>query len=55
MDHMGVDAMVLIMRACLRACAVKRACFMCKRRAKKLDEQKMAPLPEPPMGPTQPF
>jgi hypothetical protein len=45
MDHAGVDAMV--MRS--------RACFTCKRRAKKLGEQKMAPLPEHRRGPTQPF
>jgi hypothetical protein len=62
MDHAGVDAMVMrsrsqvwIARARLRAFAMKRACFTCKRRAKKLGEQKMAPLPEHWMGPTPPF
>jgi hypothetical protein len=62
MDHAGVDAMVMrsrsqvwITQARLRTCAVKRACFTCKRRAKKLGEQKMAPLPEHRMGPTPPF
>jgi hypothetical protein len=62
MDHAGVDAMVMrsrsqvwIARARLRAFAMKRACFTCKRQAKKLGEQKMAPLPEHWMGPTPPF
>jgi hypothetical protein len=56
------DAMVMrsrsqvwITRVRLKAGAVKRACFMCKRAAKRLGEQKMAPLPEHRMGPTPPF
>jgi hypothetical protein len=62
MDHAGVDAMVMrsrsqvwITRARPRGGAVKKACFTCKRRAKRLGEQKMAPLPEHRMGPTPPF
>ncbi len=62
MDHAGVDAMIMrsrsqvwITRVRQRACAVRRACFACKRRAKKLGEQKMAPLPEHQMGLTPPF
>jgi hypothetical protein len=61
-DHAGVDAMVMrsrsqvwITQARPRAGAVKKACFTCKRRAKRLGEQKMAPLPEHRMGPTPPF
>jgi hypothetical protein len=62
MDHAGVDAMVMrsrsqvwITRVRPKAGAVKRACFTCKRSAKRLGEQKMAPLPEHRMGPTPPF
>jgi transposase InsO family protein len=62
MDHAGVDAMVMrsrsqvwITRVRLKAKAVKKACFTCKRTAKRLGEQKMAPLPEHRMGPAPPF
>jgi hypothetical protein len=62
MDHTGVDAMVMRSRSQLwitrvrpRAGAVKRACFTCKRVAKRLGEQKMAPLPEQRMVLTPPF
>ncbi len=62
LDHAGVDAMVMrsrsqvwITRVRPKASAVKRACFTCKRTAKRLGEQKMAPLPEHRMGPTPPF
>ncbi len=61
-DHAGVDAMIMrsrphvwITRVRQRACAVKRACFICRRQTKKLREQKMAPLPDHRMGPTPPF
>jgi hypothetical protein len=53
LDHAGVDAMVMrsqsqvwITQVRPKAGAVKRACFTCKRAAKRLGEQKMAPLPE---------
>jgi hypothetical protein len=62
LDHAGLDAMVMrsrsqvwITRVRPKAGAVKRACFTCKRAAKRLGEQKMAPLPEHRMGPTPPF
>jgi hypothetical protein len=62
LDHAGVDAMVMrsrsqvwITRVRPKASVVKRACFTCKRAAKRLGEQKMAPLPEHRMGPTPPF
>ncbi len=62
LDHAGIDAMVMrsrsqvwITRVRPKAKAVKRACFTCKRAAKRLGEQKMAPLPEHRMGPTPPF
>jgi hypothetical protein len=62
MDHAGVDAMVMrsrsqvwISRVRPKAKAVKRACFVCKRIARRLGEQKMALLPEHRMGPTPPF
>ena len=52
-DHAGVDAMVMRSRAQVwitqvrpKAKAVKNACFACKRSARRLGEQKMAPLPE---------
>jgi len=61
-DHAGVDAMLMrshshvwIMRVQQRARAMKRACFICKRQAKKLGEQRMAPLPDHRMGSTPPF
>jgi hypothetical protein len=55
MDHAGLDAMVMRSRSQVwKAGAVKRACFTCKRSAKRLGEQ-MAPLPEHRMGPTPPF
>jgi hypothetical protein len=61
-DHAGVDAMVMRSRAQVwitqvrpKAKAVKNACFACKRSARRLGEQKMAPLPEHRMGPTPPF
>ncbi len=44
-----------ITRVRLKASAVKRACFTCKRAAKGLGEQKMAPLPEHRVGPTPTF
>jgi hypothetical protein len=51
LDHAGIDAMVMrsqsqvwITRVRPKAKGVKRACFTCKRAAKKLGEQKMAPL-----------
>jgi hypothetical protein len=59
LDHAGVDAMVMrsqsqvwITRVRPKAGAVKRACFTCKRAAKRLGEQNIAPLPEHRMGPT---
>ncbi len=62
MDHAGVDAMVMrsrsqvwITRVGPKAGAVKWACLACKRSAKRLGEQKMAPLPEHRMEPTPPF
>ncbi len=62
MDHAGVDAMVRrsrsqvwITRVRPKAKAVKKACFACKRSARTLGEQKMAPLPEHRMGPTPLF
>jgi hypothetical protein len=62
LDHACVDAMVMrsrsqvwITRVRPKAGAVKRACFTCKKAAKRLGEQKMAPLPEHRMGPTPPF
>jgi hypothetical protein len=62
LDHAGVDAMVMrsrsqvwITRVRPKAGTVKRACFTCKRTAKRLGEQRMAPLPEHRMGPTPPF
>jgi hypothetical protein len=62
MDHAGVDAMVMrsrsqvwITRVRRKASALKRACFTCKRSAKRLGEQKMALLPEHRMGPMPPF
>jgi transposase InsO family protein len=61
-DHAGVDAMVMRSRTQVwitqvrpKAKAVKNACFACKRSARRLGEQKMAPLPEHRMGPTPPF
>jgi hypothetical protein len=49
-DHAGVDVMVMrsrshvwITRVRQRACAVKRACFACKRRAKKLGSRRWRP------------
>ncbi len=61
-DHACVDAMVMrsrsqvwITRVRPKAKAVKKACFVCKRSARRLGEQKMAPLPEHRMGPTPPF
>ncbi len=61
-DHAGVDAMIMrsrskvwITRIRSKAQAVKRACFTCKRRAKELGSQQMAPLPAHRMGPTPPF
>ena len=33
-----------------KAKAMKNACFACKRSARRLGEQKMAPLPDPTMG-----
>ncbi len=44
-----------ITRVQQRARAVNRACFICKRQAKKLGEQRMAPLPDHRMGQTPPF
>jgi hypothetical protein len=51
-DHAGIDAMVMRSRAQVwitqvrpKAKAVKNACFTCKRSARRLGEQKMAPLP----------
>ena len=44
-----------IMRIRPRAQAVKNACFTCRRRAKDLGSQVMAPLPAHRMGPTPPF
>ncbi len=62
MDHAGVDAMVMrsrsqvwITRVRPKGGAVKRACFTCKRSAKRLGEQKMAPILEHRIGPTPPF
>jgi hypothetical protein len=62
LDHAGVDAMVMrswsqvwITRVCPKSKAVKKACFTCKRMARRLGEQKMAPLPEHRMGPTPLF
>jgi hypothetical protein len=62
MDHAGVDAMVMrsrsqvwITRVRPKAKVVKKACFACKRSARRLGEQKMAPLPEHRMGPMPPF
>jgi hypothetical protein len=46
---------VWITRIRPRAQSVKRACFTCRRRAKELGNQKMAPLPAHRMGPTPPF
>jgi hypothetical protein len=61
-DHAGVDAMIMrsrskvwIARIRSKAQAVKKACFTCKRRAKELGSQQMAPLPAHRMGPTLPF
>jgi hypothetical protein len=61
-DHARVDAMIMrswshmwITRVQQRARAMKRACFICRRQAKKLGEQRMAPLPDHRMGPTPPF
>jgi hypothetical protein len=61
-DHAGIDAMVMRSRAQVwitqvrpKAKAVKNACFACKRSARRLGEQKMAPLPEHRMGPTPLF
>jgi hypothetical protein len=61
-DHAGVDAMVMRSRSQVwitqvrpKAKTVKNACFACKRWARRLGEQKMAPLPEHRMGPTPPF
>ncbi len=58
LDHAGVDAMVMrsrsqvwITRVRPKASAVERACITCKRAAKRLGEQKMAPLLEHRMGP----
>ncbi len=61
LDHAGIDAMVMRSRSQVwitqvrpKTNAVKRACFTCKRAAKRLGEQKMAPLPEHRMGPNAP-
>jgi hypothetical protein len=61
-DHAGVGAMIMrsrsqvwITRVRSKAQAVKRACFTCRRRAKELGSQQMAPLPAHRMGPTPPF
>jgi hypothetical protein len=61
-DHAGVDAMIMrsrshvwITRVRLKAKAVKKACFACKRQASELGSQKMAPLPAHSIGPTLPF
>jgi hypothetical protein len=50
-DHAGVDAMIMRSRSHMwitrihpKARAVKGACFTCKRQAKELGSQKMAPL-----------
>ncbi len=45
---------IIITRACPRVGAVKRAWYV-QRAAKRLGEQKVAPLPEHWMGPTTPF
>ncbi len=62
LDHAGVDAMIMrsrshvwITRIQPKAQSVKKACFTCRRRAKELGNQKMAPLPAHRMGPTPPF
>jgi hypothetical protein len=61
-DHAGVDAMIMRSRSKVwivgirpKAQAVKKACFTCKRRAKELGSQQMAPLPAHRMGPAPPF
>ncbi len=61
-DHAGVDAMIMrsqsqvwITRIQPRDQAVKRTCFTCRRHAKELGSQQMAPLPAHRMGPTPPF
>jgi hypothetical protein len=61
-DHAGVDAMIMrsrsqvwITRVRPKAQAIKKACFTCRRRAKELGSQQMAPLPAHRMGPTPPF
>jgi hypothetical protein len=46
---------VWITQVLQRASAVKRAFFICRRQAKRLWEQRMAPLPDHRMGPTLPF
>jgi hypothetical protein len=58
-DHARVDAMIMTSRSQVwitrvrpKAQAVKRACFTCRRRAKELGSQQMAPLPAHRMGPT---
>jgi transposase InsO family protein len=62
LDHAGVDAMIMrsrsrvwIIRIRPKAQAVKNACFTCRRHAKDLGSQVMAPLPAHRMGPTPPF
>ncbi len=62
LDHAGVDAMIMrsrshvwIIRIRPKTQAVKKACFTCRRRAKELGNQMMAPLPAHRMGPTPPF
>jgi hypothetical protein len=61
-DQAGVDAMIMrrrshvwITRVRQKAKAINRACFACRRQAKRLGEQKMAPLPAHRMEPTSPF
>ncbi|MFN9905588.1 MAG: integrase zinc binding domain-containing protein, partial [bacterium] len=61
-DHAGVDAMIMrsrsqvwITRVRPKAQAIKKACFTCRKRAKELGSQQMAPLPAHRMGPTPPF
>jgi hypothetical protein len=62
MDHGGIKAMTMRSRThawivCAKKLAksIKRNCFICKRSAKGLETQKMAPLPENHLGPTPVF
>jgi hypothetical protein len=62
MDHGGIEAISMCSRAhawivCAKKLAksIKRNCFICKRRAKVRETQKMAPLPEHRVGPAPVF